>query len=277
MATQADHDKADADYLKGDKQPVSGSLLISNSRYLNNPLFRDLYAQMGLKRDGWDLPAAYLVPEINAAIMQEIDYGDLLSLIAAEREKNAEFDAWLSEGFLSDWKAEDVADCKPGTLGAAIHSFLADSGMEIDFMFRGAPADDYTYINKRRVQNHDIEHMVTGLDPSPVGETALIVANTVAVHNYFSEELAHPMSLNGMFLTSTSIMRAACHYPAVVPAMLEGIARGQAMGEKQEKPLFMIRWEDHVDRPIAELREEFGFTDGPADGHWEWTHDASRG
>ena len=52
----------EADYLKGANEPLAGSILISNSRYLNNPRFRDIYAQMGLKRNGHDLPAAYLVP-----------------------------------------------------------------------------------------------------------------------------------------------------------------------------------------------------------------------
>ena len=72
-------------------------------------------------------------------------------------------------------------------------------------------------------------------------------------------------------------MRVACHYPAVVPAMLEGFARGHALGGKQQKPLFLIRWEDWIDRQVTEIREEFSFMDGCADGYWNWTHEAARG
>lgn len=267
----------EAAYLKGSAQPVAGSILTSTSRYLNNPRFRDVYAQMGLKRDGPDLPSAYLVPEINRAVSEETDYVRLRALLDAERERLPEFAQWLDERFISNWTADKVAHCAPGTVGALIHDFIVTSGMDIDFMFRGDPADDFAYLIKRRVQNHDIEHMVTGLDPSPVGEIALIVANTVAIFTYFEPELANMLSFQPMFLASTSLMRAACHYPSVTPAMLEGFARGHALGAKQKRPLFMLRWEDWIDVPVADARQQLGFEDGPAAGHWEWTHDASHG
>lgn len=267
----------DAAYLMGDAEPAQSSVLTSNSRYLNNPRMRDIFAQMGLKRNGTDLPDAYLVPEINRAIGEETDIGEIHALIAAERERLPDFAAWLDARFVSAWTEESVASCAAGTVGAEIRTFLSQSGMEIDFMFRGEPADDYAYLIKRRVQNHDIEHMVTGFDPSPVGEIALIVANAVAIHNYFSPALAHQFNLQTMFLASTSLMRMACHYPAVVPAMLEGFARGEALGRKQMRPLFMIRWEDWIDTPMPEARAALGFEDGAPPGHWHWTHEAAKG
>lgn len=267
----------EAAYLKGASQPAAGSVLTSTSRYLNNPRFRDIYAQMGLKRDGHDLPPAWLIPEVNRAMAEEMDYDHLLSLLAAEKARLPEFAAWLDERYVSEWTVESVAHCADGTVGALIRDFLQSSGMDIDFMFRGEPADDFAFINKRRVQNHDIEHMVTGLDPSPVGEIALIVANTVALFEYFTPEFANALTFQPMFLASTSLMRAACHYPSVTPAMLEGFALGHAVGKKHARPLFMIRWEDWLDVPVAEARKKLGFEDGPAPGHWEWTHAASRG
>ena len=99
----------------------------------------------------------------------------------------------------------------------------------------------------------------------------------MACFNYFSPEFAGMLSFQPMFLSSTSLMRMNCHYPQVVPAMLEGTARGYALGMKQAKPLFMIRWEDWVDVSIPEVRQEFGFEDGPEPGHWEWTFQAARG
>lgn len=267
----------EATYLKGSAQPAAGSVLISTSRYLNNPRFRDVYAQMGLKRDGHDLPAAWLIPEVNHAMAEETDYDHLLQLLAAERKRLPAFAQWLDQRFISDWTVDRVAHCAGGTVGALIHEFLEQSGMDIDFMFRGPPADDFAYINKRRVQNHDIEHMITGLDPSPVGEIALIVANTVALFSYFTPEFANALSFQPMFLASTSLMRAACHYPAVTPAMLEGFALGHALGRRQTQPLFMIRWEDWLDVPVHEARARLGFEDGPPTGHWAWTHEAARG
>lgn len=268
---------SDAAYLTGGLEPAQSSVLTSNSRYLNNPRLRDIFAQMGLKRNGDDLPDAYLVPEINRAIAEETDMEEIHALIATERERLPDFAAWLDARFVSNWTLETVAHCAEGSVGAMIRHFIAESGMEIDFMFRGEPADDFGYLTKRRVQNHDIEHMVTGLDPSPVGEIGLIVANCTAIHRYFSPALAGALTFQTMFLASTSLMRMACHYPDVVPAMLEAFARGDALGRKQERPLFMIRWEDWIDAPVAEARAALGFEDGPDPGHWQWTTKAAKG
>ena len=62
--------EAEADYLRGGNEPLRSSILTSNSDYLNNPRFRDVYAQMGLKKDGHDLPGAYLIPDINRAFAE---------------------------------------------------------------------------------------------------------------------------------------------------------------------------------------------------------------
>jgi len=267
----------EAGYLMGSAEPAKSSVLISSSKYLNNPLFRDLYAQMGLKRDGKDIPAAYLIPEINRAFTELADGPKMYGLLMAERARKPDFAAWLDARFVSDLKAEDVRDCAPGTLGARVHDFMVKSGLQIDFMFLGAPKNDFEYLNKRRVQGHDIEHMVTGLDPSPVGEVALITANTIACFNYFETEFANEISRHGMFLVSTGMMRMACHYGLVLPAYLEGIARGRALGEKQKRPLFMIKWEDYFDWQMEDIREEFSFQDGPPEGYWEWTYEAAIG
>lgn len=268
---------ADAEYLKGTAAPLAGSILTSTSRFLNNPRFRDVYAQMGLKRDGGDLPGAYLIPEVNRATAEETDMALVLSRLAAEKARLPEFAAWLDAREVSDWNAKDLSNCREGTLGAAIRDFLADSGMEIDFMFRGEPADDFQFLLKRRVQNHDIEHILTGLDASPVGEIALIVANAVACFNYFDADFAAQLSFQPMFLASTSLMRFNCHYPSAVPAMLEGFALGHAVGTRQKRPFFMIRWEDWLDTPVTEIRAHFGFEDGPPPGHWDWVREAARG
>lgn len=267
----------DADYLKGENEPLAGSILTSTSRFLNNPRFRDVYAQMGLKRDGHDLPGAYLIPEVNRAVSEEIDTERLGVLLEQERQRLPEFAAWLDRRFVSNWNETDLSGCAEGTLGAMIRGFIEESGMDIDFMFRGTPTNDFEYLLKRRVQNHDIEHMVTGLDPSPVGEIALIIANSVACYNYFIPEFAGLLSFQPLFLASTSLMRSNCHYPDVVPAMIEGFALGHAVGSKQRVPFFMICWEDWINASLPEIRSHFHFEDGPAVGHWDWVHAAAKG
>lgn len=267
----------DAAYLKGRKAPIAGSILTSTSRFLNNPRMRDVYAQMGLKRDGLDLPPAYLIPELDRAIAEEFDQEHIEALLAAEKARLPELARWLDACFVSNWKDRDLTHCATGTVGAEIRTFLSETPFDVDFMFRDAPGSDLAYLQKRRVQNHDIEHLLTGFDPSQVGEIALIVANAVAIHAYFEPELAGALTFQPMTLVSTSIMRMTCHYPDVVPAILEGVARGQAMGARQERPLFMIRWEDWVDVPLDEARRSLHIDGGPEDGHWAWVDSASRG
>lgn len=269
--------EAEARYLMGEAEPVTSSILVSSSIYLNNPRFRDVYAQMGLKRDGRDLPSAYLVPEVQRAFVEVTEPGLAERLLAEERLAKPDLDLWLGARFVSRFDAESLKGFKAGTLGAELHEFIAASGMDVDFMFKDEASTDLDYLNKRRVQVHDIEHMVTGLDPSPVGEAALIVANIVANEKYFGTALAAELNRFGVFLLSTGLMRAGLHYPRVLPAYLEGIARGRALGERQQRPLFMVRWEDYLDWSIEDIRREFGFEDGPPKGHWDWTNEAARG
>ena len=267
----------EAAYLMGTAEPATSSVLISNSKYLNSPLFRDVYAQMGLKRDGHDLPDAYLIPTLTRAMGEVVDYARIMTLLQAERERLPEFAAWLDERYVSNFTPEQVAHCAEGTLGARIHDFIAKSGYDIDFLYKSEPKSDFEFMTKRRAQNHDIEHMVTGLCPSQVGEIALIAANTIAVSNYFSTDFAHELNLYGTVLMSTSLSRSGLHYPETLPSLLEGISRGYRLGAKQKKPLFMVRWEDHLDRSIADIRAEFGFEDGPEPGYWDWVFQSFKG
>lgn len=264
-------------YLMGTAEPATSSVLISNSKYLNNPYFRDIYAQFGLKRDGHDLPDAYLIPQLTKAMGEVVDHGRVLELLAEERARLPEFAAWLDERFVSNFTAEQTAHCARGTLGARVHEFIVKSGYAIDFLFKDAPTSDYEYLLKRRGQNHDIEHMVTGLCPSQVGEIGLIAANAVAISNYFSDEFAKELNLYGTVLMSTSISRCGLHYADTMPALLEAISRGYALGMKQAKPLFMIRWEDYLDWQMEDIRAEFHFEDGPPPGHWDWVFATFKG
>lgn len=267
----------EAAYLMGTAEPQTSSVLISNSKYLNSPLFRDVYAQMGLKRDGHDLPDAYLIPTLSRAMGEVTDPERIAALLAAERERLPEFAAWLDARYISNFTAEQVEHCAPGTLGRRIFEFITKSGYAIDFLYKDEPKSDYDYLVKRRAQNHDIEHMVTGFCPSQVGEVALMVANAVAISNYFSTDFAHELNLYGTVLMSTSLSRSGLHYPKTFTALLEGFSRGYALGAKQKLPLFMIRWEDHLERPIADIRAEFGFEDGPEPGYWDWIFQEFKG
>jgi hypothetical protein len=61
-------------YMQGARAPATSSVLISNSKYLNNPGYRDAFVQSALRRHGHDLPPTYLVPQMIKAIEEVTDY-----------------------------------------------------------------------------------------------------------------------------------------------------------------------------------------------------------
>ncbi len=272
--------QADYEYFNGSivQHATESSVLISSSKYLNNAPLRALIAQEMLRRNGPDMPNTAFIPEVAQILHNLEDMPAIFRLFEEEKARLPEFRDWLDRRVLSDFKVEDVKHCKPGTLGHVIHDFLANSGYQMDYFFQGMKVDsDYTFYLKERTFTHDIEHMVTGLCPSQVGEIALIAVNTMANANYFSTEFAHELNLYGVVLMSTSLSRSGLHYPRTLPALLEGLSRGYALGAKQKKPLFMIRWEDHLDRQLSDIRAEFGFEDGPAPGYWDWVFQEFKG
>lgn len=267
-------DKSEVEYLKGGMQPLAteSSVLVSSSKYLNSAAMRNLVAQEMLRKYGTDLTPAYFIPEMNAAFAEVTDYAYIASLVAAERERLPEFASWLDRRFISDFSVERVADFRTGTLGEQVNAFV-NSGFDIDFMFKGQPADDYQYWLKRFIQSHDIQHMVTGFDVTPIGEYALIQLNNTNYYDYFSPELASELTRQTTLQVTCGWMRANLHYPCTVPLLLDALALGREMGRGLSKPLFYVKWEDYWDNSIAEIREDLNIQGAPAAGAWAWAYE----
>lgn len=268
----------EAAYLKGGVTPLTtdSSILISSSKYLNSAAMRTLVAQEMLRKYGADLPPAYFIPETMAAFAEVTDYAEVLALFAGERARNSEFADWLDARYLSDFSAENLGEYRPGTLGEQVYRFVVDSGLDIDFMFKDAPEDDFQYWLKRFVQSHDIQHMVTGLDVTPIGEYALIMLNTQQYFDYFGPELAAQLSEQPTFAISCGLMRSTLHYPRTMPLMLDAMALSRRMARELRTPLFYVRWEDYFDCSIAEIREELNIVDAPGEGAWTWAYEEMR-
>lgn len=267
------------DYLKGGKTPpaTGSSLLISSSKYLNSARLRDIVAHEMLRKYGNDLPPAYLIPEAIEAFGEVADHAATLALYEREKQLKPEFKSWLEARYISRWDAQALALYAPGTLGAEIHAFITQSGFDIEFMFKGEPKDDHAYFNKRYVQGHDIEHMVTGFGPDPMGEYALMLATAQSYYHYFSEELAGELTRFNMFLLTSGVLRSALHYCKTMPLFFEAITLGLEMGRRMKKPLVFMRWEDYLDWPMAELRADLNIVGSPAKGAWDWSFDEMRG
>lgn len=268
--------KADYEYFNGSIRKIESesSVLVSSSKYLDNAPLRALIAQEMLRRNGADLPNTAYIPQV-AQILHELeDMPTIMRLFEEEKQRIPEFRRWLTDRKLSDFKAEQVKHCKPGTLGAVIYDFLAHSGYNNDVFFQGMKVDsDYTFYLKERAFTHDIEHMITGFETNHAGEIALLTANMYAFYNYFQPELAAYFNRISTYLRAKSYMKSGLHYPQSFKVMLDAERIGMEQGSKWKMPLMMVPWRDMVDRPLAEIREELGIVDVLPPGHWDWTTD----
>jgi ubiquinone biosynthesis protein COQ4 len=266
----------EADYMRGGARPATtdSSIPVSSSVYLNNWRFKEAFAVDSLRRNGRDVPLAYLVPDLLQGLHECEDEAELEQLFRAERARNPELAAWLDARFVSDIRLEHVAGCAPGTLGAKVHDFMANSGLQLDFMYLEPPKSDNEYFRKRRLQNHDIEHMVTGLGPDPAGEQALLYFNMQQSFQTFSAEFAAATNRGKIVVNTPFLMRVLLHHPRASQIIVEATALGVEMARKLKRPLTYVRWEEHMDRPLDEIRADFGIEGFPVEGAWDWVYDA---
>jgi ubiquinone biosynthesis protein COQ4 len=266
-----------ARYMQGDVEPATSSVLISNSKYLNNPYYRDVYAQYALRRHSHDLPTTYLMPALGKALGEVTDYADFSQRLKAEKKANQEFGAWLAARRYTTYRREDLAGCASGTLGHAIWEFLGISGVEMELQMKGVEVtNDIDYISMRRGANHDIEHIVTGFGPNSAGELALALTNITTGASYFAPELAQHINAGISFLSSAALQRNSLHYPAALPVMLDAIRLGIEMGQALKRPLLLEQWEDMLDWQIDDIASHLGIVRGP-DAGWNWTTSATTG
>ena len=265
-----------ARYMQGDAEPATSGVLISNSKYLNNPYYRDVYAQYALRRHSRDLPTTYLIPALGKALGEVTDYADFSRRLQAEKEANQELGAWLAARRYTAYRREDLAGSASGTLGHAIWEFLGISGVEMELDKGIKVTNDIEYISKRRGANHDIEHLVTGFGPNSAGELALALTNITAGASYFTPELAQHINAGITFLSSASLQRNSLHYPAALPVVLDAIRLGIEMGRALKRPLLLVQWEDMLDWQIDDIVSHLGIVRGPAAG-WNWTTGATTG
>jgi ubiquinone biosynthesis protein COQ4 len=265
----------EARYMQGEREPATSSVLTSNSKYLNNPYYRDAFVQQCLRRHGPDLPPTYMVPLMMRAISEVTDRAEAARLIAEEKVKNPAFGAWIDNRQRSIFRPEEVRDSRPGTLGAAIRDFMA-AGYNMEFIKQREAPSDIDYLRQTRAAFHDIEHLVTGFAANTAGEQALSLCNITTFSRYFTPALAQYLSHANSWVSAGGYMRTSLHYHQVLPTYLEAMQLGIAAGLVLKRPLFMESWGDYLDWSLEDIAKHIGFVRGPGDA-WAWTTEAASG
>lgn len=262
-------------YFNGSIQTIAteSSVLVSSSKYLNHQELRGLIAQEMLRRNGPDLPNTAYIPQVAAILHGLEDMGRIIQLFEEEKARLPLFRDWLAKRQLADYSLDEVKDCAPGTLGAALHDFMVNSGYQLDIFFKEVQVvNDFTFYLRQTALTHDIEHMVSGFGPNHGGEVALLNANMHSKVLYFHPELAGFFNRIQYYLKAKTIMKDGLHYPDAMVVHLEAEHQGAVQGRNWKYPIMLAPWRDWTDWQIADIREELGITPVPPEGLWADTN-----
>jgi Uncharacterized protein involved in ubiquinone biosynthesis len=251
---------ADIPYLMRGIMPVSteSSVLISSSKYLNEPRLRDWVAKILLRRNGPDIPPPAEMYEF-AGILNELrDFDEIEEMFTAERKINPELDAWFSEGFISTYTIDDFKDYPPGSLGGIFHQQMTSGDYEIQLMPWQEPKSQLDFYNLRSGQTHDFEHILCGGGFNFMGELVPYWYRLTNVPKHIHDpKLASEVNVIHIFGSLRYTVRTMLHYPEVWPTAVNAIQRGMMVGQSSDA-LFMKKLEPCFHLPLAEAREALG-------------------
>jgi ubiquinone biosynthesis protein Coq4 len=137
-----------------------------------------------------------------------------------------------------------LARCPAGSLGHAFAQHIRERGFDPDYYRKIDVRSDAQWVLMRMRQNHDLWHVVTGIDTDPIGELSLKAF-----------ELAQTRRPMAAVITSGGVLRYLIKDPDELDAVLNAIAHGYALG-RAARPFLAQRWEDGWDRPLAQWRAQ---------------------
>jgi ubiquinone biosynthesis protein Coq4 len=250
-------------YMRGEQQPVAGSVLTSTSAFRNSPLFCHMFLNMALRRSGDDVAITYDIPDMVRGIADVQDWAENNHQLQLERKRNPEFSAWLDARKTLQFDRDHLASCASGTLGHAVHEFITASGMDMFFMRTETPANDFEYVQKMMVNAHDMSHIVSGFGTNMAGEHAINSMTVASIYSYFSPEAALAIGKAANTTTSTFFANKLYNYPQGVPIMIEAMTLGLAAGQAVKMPLFMVDYDPYLEMQIDDVAADLGFVRGP--------------
>lgn len=264
-------------YMRGDQKPAAGSVPMSTSPYLNSPLFVHAFSRMALRRLGHDVATTYDIPDMSRGLADVADYESAMEGLAIEKKNNPVLADFLERRPRYEYRAAELQDHAPGTLGAAIREFIDRTGYDLTFVNKGADDEnELKYLVKRFGDCHDVQHIATGFFPNLAGEQALAIMNVTCNAKHFNTKLAHFLSQPNMFVSSASYARNAFNYPEATSVILEAMGSGIAAGRAVNKPLILVEWENYLDWQVPDVAADLGFQMGP--GHaWDYSNECCRG
>ncbi|WP_408591399.1 hypothetical protein [Novosphingobium sp.] len=247
-------------YLARGVMPVEtpSSVLVSSSKYLNNPRLRDWLATILLRKNGPDMPPQAEMWEFLPILESLRDHARIEQMFEDERRVNPLLDTWFKEGFYSTYAIADFKDYAPGTLGGIFHRWITQGDYQIQITPWTAPKTQLEFYNLRSGQTHDFEHILTGGGFNFMGELVPYWYRLTNVFKYIKNpELAAELSVIQIFGSLRYTVRTLLHYPQVWPTAVDCIQRGITVGRASDA-LFLAKLEDHFHLPLDQARAALG-------------------
>ena len=249
----------DVPYLMRGRKEVTteSSVLISSSKFLNDARIREWVVSQNLRKAGDDVPLTYGIPTLIQAMRELQDHERIEVLFNEARKDWPELDRWLDERYLANLKKEDLEGYAPDTLGGVFHSYLTKQNLQIDIIPTFEPKSAFEYFFLRGVQIHDFMHILGGVGFDYISETIPAFMKFGNLFRWFSPELAGLLNIQNTFLVMPGMTRTLLHYPGSFMAKWKLAQQGMLIGSSSD-PLFLHRYEDHLDLTPAQAREKFG-------------------
>ncbi len=239
------------------KVMTESSVLVSSSRYLNNPQLREWMATELLRRNGPDMPTPAGAYRLSFIIKEIQDSSYIDSLFEKERKNFPALDEWIKNGFISTYTAKDLANLPPDSVGGLYYKQVNDYNYQINIVPPYEPKGIYDYWLLRSGQIHDWEHIIVNGGFDSLGEVTTGFARMENIYKHFSPELACELSCMQFLLSFRFISRTALHYPQVWADTWGAVDRGRRAG-KASDPYVLAKYEDVLHLTPKEARIALG-------------------
>ena len=223
---------------------ISTELLQSNSP-LDNPDFVQAFLCIAANPNDPELAWYFKLEEVMMHLEKEhaLDYVRQLRLDPETADKIEQ------RYFGPEYKLEDLGkNCAPGTLGYVYYHHMIENGI-VPYDYKAYESiDDLNYIKLRKMQTHDIWHVVAGYKTDLFGELAL-----QGFYQGQGPTIFQTLLMNALVLHFATVKTK--YLNLALDALFEGWQRG-----RKAHPLWAVPWEEMWHRPLAEIQQELNLT-----------------
>jgi len=170
----------------------------------------------------------------------------------------------LEERYMGkEFDLEELLKLPPHSLGWTYARVLSAMDYDPQFYRKTEISSDAEYVIHRVRKTHDLHHILTGFSFDDYGELG-VISVTVG-------QIGHPGFIFIDLLSALLIYISGEEMEGIDSLLIytfDEVSLGIKMA-RQAKPLFPVKWEEGLDRPIDEWRSELGI-EPVTSGQWSW-------